>query len=663
MNFRNEAGPSDSKLGGCKLSAISCASLASALASNPSHLRELDLSNNFELQDKGVEQLCGLLESPLCRLETLRLGGCNLSVMSCATLAMALASNPSHLRELDLSNNLELQDSGVELLCGFLGSPLCKLETLRLGGCNLSVMSCATLAMALESNPSHLRELDLSNNLELQDSGVELLCGSLEKPLCRLETLRLGGCNLSVMSCATLASALESNPSHLRELDLSNNLELQDSGVELLCGSLGSPLCKLETLRLGGCNLSVMSCATLAMALESNPSHLRELDLSNNLELQDSGVELLCGSLEKPLCRLETLRLGGCNLSVMSCATLASALESNPSHLRELDLSNNLELQDSGVELLCGSLGSPLCKLETLRLGGCNLSVMSCATLAMALESNPSHLRELDLSNNLELQDSGVELLCGSLEKPLCRLETLRLGGCNLSVMSCATLASALESNPSHLRELDLSNNLELQDSGVELLCGSLGSPLCKLETLRLGGCNLSVMSCATLAMALESNPSHLRELDLSNNLELQDSGVELLCGSLEKPLCRLETLRLGGCNLSVMSCATLASALESNPSHLRELDLSNNLELQDSGVELLCGSLGSPLCKLETLRLLGCSLSEISCASLASALNSNPSHLRELDLSGNNLQESGVKQLSDLVESPLHRLQTLSWK
>lgn len=54
------------------------------------------------------------------------------------------------------------------------------------------------------------------------------------------------------------------------------------------------------------------------------------------------------------------------------------------------------------------------------------------------------------------------------------------------------------------------------------------------------------------------------------------------------------------------------------------------------------------------------CSLSKISCVALVSALKSNPSHLTELDLRNNSLQDSDVKQLQDLVESPNSKLQIL---
>ncbi|XP_039465352.1 NACHT, LRR and PYD domains-containing protein 1-like [Oreochromis aureus] len=124
-------------------------------------------------------------------------------------------------------------------------------------------------------------------------------------------------------------------------------------------------------------------------------------------------------------------------------------------------------------------------------------------------------------------------------------------------------------------------------------------------------------------------------------------------------------------CGLSEISCDYLAAALKSNPSHLRELDLSsgysmsstkNNNKLQGSGVKHLCGFLESPGCKLETLRLESCGLSKVSCDYLAAALKSNPSHLRALELQSNKLKNPNVKQLSDLQQSPDYRLEWLVW-
>uniref|UniRef100_A0A3B4TT42 Uncharacterized LOC111231189 n=1 Tax=Seriola dumerili TaxID=41447 RepID=A0A3B4TT42_SERDU len=283
---------------------------------------------------------------------------------------------------------------------------------------------------------------------------------------------------LSEIHCSALAYMLQMSEEVLDELDPKKyNTSLE--GQRRLIPAVRN----CRKAQLADCGLSETHCEIVASALKSSPSLLRELDLRRN-SLWDSGIKQLSAGLESPNCRLEILRLSGCNMSEISYSSLISALKSNPSQLRELELRGNLDLQDSGVKELCGFLGSPDCRLKTLRLRCCFLSAISCASLVSALKSNPSHLRELELSRN-NLQDSGVKELCGCLKNPDCRLETLRLSDCNLSAISCASLVSALKSNPSHLRELELSGN-NLQDSELYELCDLVESPHCRLETLRV---------------------------------------------------------------------------------------------------------------------------------------------------------------------------------
>ncbi|KAJ8245718.1 hypothetical protein GJAV_G00273750 [Gymnothorax javanicus] len=125
------------------------------------------------------------------------------------------------------------------------------------------------------------------------------------------------------------------------------------------------------------------------------------------------------------------------------------------------------------------------------------------------------------------------------------------------------------------------------------------------------------------------------------------DAGLQRLVPVVRN--CRKAILR--SCELTEDSCEIVASALQIN-SPLRDLDLSNN-DLGDSGVKLLCVALMSPNCELQRLGLKGCNLTKESCEILASVLQSSNSPLRDLDLSDNNLGDSGVELLCAGLMSP----------
>ncbi|XP_051735706.1 NACHT, LRR and PYD domains-containing protein 12-like isoform X6 [Ctenopharyngodon idella] len=487
----------------------------------------------------------------------------DLSPAQWSALVFVLLTSEEELEEFELQKFKELDECLIRLLAVIKTS-----KRALLNDCNLTDKSCSALAAVLGSD-SNLKELNMNNN-NLQDSGVKLLCTGLMNIKCKLEILRLSNCSVTEEGYKALASALRSNPSHLIELDLTGN-DPGQSGVKELDDLLQDPNCQLKTLRFLS-PAADEACQYVSGIVGKNPLLLRELNLSEH-ELGDTGVNQIAALLQDKHCRLNTLTLNRCSITEEQCVILTSALKSNPSHLRELNLSGN-NLGDSGVKNLSDLLMNPQFKLEKLHLNRCSITEEQCVILTSALKSNPSHLRELDLSEN-NLGNTGVKHLCDVLKDSHCKLERLSLSLCYMTDEGCSALTSALKSNPSHLRELNLSWN-NLGDSGVKNLSDLLMNPQFKLEKLDLSYCSITEKQCVILTSALKSNPSHLRELNLSGN-ELGNTGVKHLCDVLKDSHCKLERLSLLNCGITDVSSITQSLTNSKALQFLKDLDLSNN--------------------------------------------------------------------------------------
>ncbi|XP_072891391.1 ribonuclease inhibitor-like [Hemitrygon akajei] len=255
--------------------------------------------------------------------------------------------------------------------------------------------------------------------------------------------------------------------------------------------------------------------------------------------------------------------------------------------------------------------------------------------------------QELRLGEN-ELGDSGVKLVFSALGNPECKIQKLWLNNVGLTDSGTEDFASALSTNRS-LTELDLSDN-KLRDSRMKLVSAALRNPEFKIQKLVMSGVCLTDSGAEDLASALSTNPT-LTELDLSYN-KLGDSGVKLL------GICNISNLSVSFTSLSLISrlkcvgltdsgAADLASALSTKPS-LTELNLSYN-ELGDSGVKLVSGALRNPECKMQKLWLESVGLTDSGAEDLVSALSTNKS-LTELDLRSNSLTDRSVPALRRLI-------------
>ncbi|XP_062413376.1 LOW QUALITY PROTEIN: protein NLRC3-like, partial [Pungitius pungitius] len=248
----------------------------------------------------------------------------------------------------------------------------------------------------------------------------------------------------------------------------------------------------------------------------------------------------------------------------------------------------HLTFFSSGVNLLSGEPG-PKCLYQSavdqaLQSPNGHLDLFLRFLLGLSLETNQSLLRGLltqtgsqsqtnqesvqyikeKISENVSPEKSINLFHClnelndGSLVEEIQRsLRSGRLSTDKLSPAQWSALVFILLSSQEDLEVFDLKKFSASEEALLRLLpvvkASNPSSPHSSLRSCdmcvvlcvcSLSGCLITEEGCASLVSALSSNPSHLRELDLSYN-HPGDSGVKMLSDGLEDPHCRLETLRV----------------------------------------------------------------------------------------------------------------------
>ncbi|XP_019205737.1 uncharacterized protein LOC100710759 [Oreochromis niloticus] len=246
--------------------------------------------------------------------------------------------------------------------------------------------------------------------------------------------------------------------------------------------------------------------------------------------------------------------------------------------------------------------------------------------LGLSLETNQKHLKELLIDNNKNNKETNKET-AEYIKKKI--NEDISDADKNLNLFYC------LNELNDHSLVKDIKDQLRSGKQNFE---------------------DYSAAQWSALTFVLLTSDEKLDVFDLKKYRKSE----KVLLGML--PVVKVSKITLlTWCELSEKACSGLTSSVLSSAfSNLSELDFSHN-DLLDVGVQHLAEGLKSSHCKLEILKLSGCQVTETGCSFLASSLIFNAaSLLKHLDLSYNHPGDLGTRQLTDIKEDPVMKLKTL---
>ncbi|XP_076439016.1 uncharacterized protein LOC143277925 [Babylonia areolata] len=466
---------------------------------------------------------------------------------------------------------------------------------------------------SLVTSMQNLEVLDVSDQ-ELGPQGVRLLCLGLT-PSCPLVSLSLAGNKTDTDTADSVGRLLTKGPP-LEYLDVSSNYLGKDY-FSRCAGEALKTNTSLRTLRAQ--SIGMVDARVLLEGIQAN-STLVELDLSNNqiTDRQALGVAL-AAVLKKADCSLQSLALAGCNMDSTGLSALCEGLSPNTS-LHALNVSNN-------------EFGS----LKTLML------------MAVTAFSHPALI-------NLHLNDARLsdQTLTADVPRPardvVSRLEVLSMNSSNLTDEFWSKLTAVFKGKLPSLMDVDVSNNAKLTAVVMEHVWG-----LSADDSGRSGIHKLTTAMNDMNGLPSQVTVSRFPRLAYLNTRKVRFSS-DAFCALADLAVSGglpLATLVLDGIKLSGKKGLT---ALLGNcaSSHITALSLSG-CSLTDADLSPLAAALGSGF-KVQMVKLSANRLTDAMLTALAESLLKCRQHpLGVLDISGNQIKDTGVKALCQVYSSKSH--------
>ena len=572
-------------------------------------LKELGLSDN-NLHAEGINKIFSRLKiSTLIKLNISH-NYINDQAINCIAIFLSVNTN---LKELDLSHN-NLLSAGAIKVCR---TNLEHLVAFNISHNGITTEAANDIAMLLARN-TNLEKLDLSHNNLLSAGAIKVFKTGISK----LTKFKISHNNITIEAANDMETFLSCN-TKLQGVDLSCN-DLQESG----CRNIIKVLRKasvLTSLKVRNCNVGNEAADELTAVLLHNIS-IQELDLScNNLSKSDS-LKILKGM--KNISGLLTFHVSYNKFTDEAADELANLLLNNIK-LQEFDLShNNLSTSDT-VKISKGMKN--ISNLIAISISHNIITDNAAYSIASVLSYN-NNLQMLNMSFNhlRSIHPVGcIEIFNGM--KSSFNLRNLDISHNNITHEAAESIAAVLSHN-TKLEELNFSYN-NLQTSGAIKIFQGVKNTL-SLTKLNVAH-NMITDEATEYIIDVLCNNSKLKEFHISHNSLLEIHIITMMVIS-----------KMIKVNKSVNE--QVANKLSIFVTSLQELNLSNiNLQTADAikGFKEL-----NNICTLKVFNISGNSLSLHAADCLAEFLSKN-SELQELDLSNNDLQESGISKVLGAIK------------